>query len=181
MHLQRVTRVLGVVVVSIWAVRPALAQETGAFTVHLGAASSVSPKGDGVRPSVTGDLSFVAGPFSLGPELGVYFTGADSLSPNTRPESAVTLGGVVRYRFRRGAWSPHGVIGMGAYWWDSVHPAAPTGTYFSGSLGAGVSREVGRRGSRVQAEARLHQLIARTGRQGTRRFVAIGVGFSLGW
>jgi hypothetical protein len=181
MHVQEMRWLIGVAFMALFVTGQSLAQETGALTVQVGATSSLVPKGDGLRPNINADLSFVVGPFSLGPELGVYFTGADSLSPNSRPESVFTLGGVTRYRFGAGTWSTHAVLGLGVYWWDSNHPLAPTGTYVSGSLGTGVSRGVGRRGSRVQAEVRLHQVLARTGGPGTRRFLSIGAGFSLGW
>lgn len=148
-------------------------QQIGELTLHGGATVGLSPEGQGLRPAVNASLSFLLGPIALGPELGFYVTGPDSLSAGGGPENAFTGGGVLRFRLSPAAYL---VGGAGAYWWDSQRE--PSGTYFSGSIGVGLRLGSG---SGPSVEARLHQLLQNTGREGTRTFLMIGAGYRLRW
>ncbi len=159
-----------------------VAQEIGTLTVQAGLAGSLRPSTGSVHPAVRLDLSFVTGRFSLGPEVAAYATGPDSLGAHEgRGENVVTLGAATRYQLRAADLRPYLTAGLGAYFWESSHPTAPTGTYLSGSVGAGVFRSLNAAGSGLGIEARLHQVLQHTGLSTTRRFATLTAGFTLGW
>jgi hypothetical protein len=163
------------------AASPLSAQQIGTVSVHGAAIRSLAPDEPAWRGGVRVDISFVAGRFTLGPEAGLYFTGPEAMgAAGGRGENVVTLGGVGRRYFTSGGWRPFVVAGLGWYGWESSRPTAPTGSYLSGSAGLGVVRAVAGAGSGPSVEARLHQQLAGDVR-GTRRFVTLTAGLTLGW
>jgi len=157
------------------------AQQIGALSLHGAGVVGLSPE-TGVHTGARFDISFVVGAFSLGPELGLYFTGPASLGAHPgRGENVFTYGAVARRWIRAGSWRPFVVAGLGRYTWESSREDAPTGEYFSGSVGLGMLRALTTSGTGLSAELRFHQLLQNTGVQGTRQFVTLTAGASFGW
>jgi hypothetical protein len=124
-------------------------------------------------------MAFVSGRFSLGPEVGWYFTGGTEHSPSSRPENTVIVGGVARYDLaRQAAWRPYLSGGMGVQFWESSRGGYPTENAFDLNLGLGLRQVPATFPLGVTAELRLHTSLQSSDLDG-RTFLSgtIGVGW----
>ena len=157
---------------------PLPAQETGTLIVLGGATAPLDPSGS-ARGAVHASMGFVTGRFSLGPEIGWYFTGGTEYSPSSRPENTVIVGGAARYDLaRQSALRPYLAGGMGIQFWESSRGGYSTENAFDLNLGLGlrhmpVSFPLG-----VTAELRLHTSLQSADLDG-RSFLTGTIG--LGW
>jgi len=141
------------------------------------------PPGSSAMAGVTGDLSFVAGRFRLGPEAFVL------RGPDRRIWS---IGGVARYELKSGHIRPYGVLGTGLYSWDRpiVIDVPPTPAFdswgsdaslLSMSLGGGASFGASESRLEATAEVRIHRNLARPELTGARSMVTLGLGGRFAW
>ena len=132
---------------------------------------------------VTGDLSFVAGRFRLGPE-GFVLRGPD--------RRVWSVGGVARYEGGTSPVRPYGLLGAGLSWWDRpiVIAVPPTPAFRSWgsdanlvSLSLGAGMIFGAPGARfgATAEFRFHRTLDRPEFTGPRSMITLGVGGRIAW
>jgi hypothetical protein len=127
-----------------------------------GSASSLS-----TAPAGTASLSFLAGAFSLGPEV-LYLPGDPQVWG---------LGMVTRVRIHRSGLRPYLVGGLSGNYWTGLVSAG----LFSGSFGAGVVLN-GQANPMVTVEARYYDKLQRIATEdGNWAFVTLTVGIRFGW
>jgi hypothetical protein len=155
------------------------AQETGAVTLQGGVTTPLDPSED-IRAGFNGSITFVAGPFALGPELGWYFTAGQEHSPSSRRENTVTAGAVARYDLGRGSWRPFLIGGLSLQFWESTRGGYPTENAAGLAGGIGVRPGASRRGLGVSGELRVHTSLQSADLNG-RTFLTATVGLSWRW
>jgi len=132
-----------------------------------GRATTVTREANALPPRIPADnmaggmasLAFVHRNFSAGPEAFKLFGGDRRVS---------SLGGVVRVSATSGRLRPHLVLGGGMYTWDFRQVASPgfppfwgadVGTWFSGSLGGGITLGDPYARFGLTTEARAHRIL----------------------
>ena len=169
---------VGLVAASLLLASPIQSQETGTLVVLGGVTTPLDPSGS-TRGGVHASIGFVTGRFSLGPEVGWYFTGGTEHSPSNRPENTVILGGVARYDLaRQAAWRPYLAGGMGIQFWESSRGGYSTENAFDLNLGLGLRHMPASFPLGLTAELRLHTSVQSADLDG-RTFLSGTIG--LGW
>lgn len=143
----------------------------------------IGPPGDSPMAGGMWDISFITGRLRVGPE-GFVLRG---------PERRVwSLGGIARYELGTSAIRPYGLLGAGAYFWDSeyladIPPYQPFRTWGSDvnlislSLGGGVNLGSPRGRLSGIAELRVHRSLQGKEQKGSRAMVSLGLGGRVAW
>jgi hypothetical protein len=156
---------------------PVLGQETGTIVVQGGITAPLDPS-ESIRGGLNASIAFVTGRLALGPEAGWYFTAGSHLSPSSRPENTVVLGGIARYDLGSSGWRPYLVGGMGLQFWESSRGGYPTENAWDLNAGLGFRQVPLRVPVGVMAEVRVHTSLQSADIDG-RTFLTATIG--LGW